>query len=55
MNLGIQATDAGFFMVHEDVSVLRITENPGRTLFKIRWERGGESVLLAEDLESPPQ
>jgi len=40
---------------HEEVSVLRITENLGRTLFKVRWETGGESVLLAQDLESPPQ
>ena len=39
----------------EEVSVLRITENLGRTLFKIWWETGGESVLLAQDLESPPQ
>ena len=39
---------------HEEVSVMRITENLGRTLFKIRWETGGESVLLVEDLESWP-
>jgi hypothetical protein len=40
---------------HEEVSVLRTSENLDRTLFKIRWETGGESVLLAEDLESPAQ
>lgn len=40
---------------HEEVSVLRITENLGRTLLKIRRETGGESVLLVEDLESRPQ
>jgi hypothetical protein len=40
---------------HERVAVLRTTENLGRTLFKIRWETGEESILLPEDLESRPQ
>ena len=41
---------------HEEVSVLRITENLGRALSKIRWGTGeGESSLLAQDLESRPQ
>lgn len=40
---------------HEEVSVLRITENLGRALSKIRWGTGGESFLLAQDLESRPQ
>jgi hypothetical protein len=40
---------------HEEVSVPADYRESGRTLFKIRWETGGESVLLVEELESRPQ
>lgn len=40
---------------HETVAILAITKNLGRTLFKVKWQAGGESVLLADDLaELPP-
>ncbi len=40
---------------HETVAILGITKNLGRTLFKVKWQAGGESVLLADDLaELPP-
>ena len=40
---------------HEPVAILGITKNLGRTLFKVKWQAGGESVLLADDLaEFPP-
>ena len=39
---------------HETVAILGITENLGRTLFKVRWQAGGESVLLADDLAQLP-
>jgi len=39
---------------HEPVAVLGITENLGRTLIKIKWQAGGESILLADDIESIP-
>ena len=37
---------------HEALSIIRITENLGRTLIKIRWQTGGESVLLPDDIDS---
>lgn len=40
---------------HEPVTILQIKQNLGRTLFKIRWETGTESVLLPDDLEPRPQ
>jgi len=40
---------------HEPVAVLQSMQNLGRTLFKIKWETGGESILLADDLEARPQ
>jgi hypothetical protein len=40
---------------HERMAVLRTTKNLGRTLFKIRWETGGESSRLLKDLKSRPQ
>ena len=35
---------------HETVAILGITKNLGRTLFKVKWQAGGDSVLLADDL-----
>jgi hypothetical protein len=35
---------------HEPVAILGITKNLGRTLFKVKWQGGGESVLLVDDL-----
>ena len=40
---------------HETVAVLQTMQNLGRTLFKIKWETGGESILLADDLETRRQ
>jgi hypothetical protein len=40
---------------HETVAVLQTMQNLGRTLFKIKWETGGESMLVADDLEARPQ
>lgn len=37
---------------HEALSIVRIMENLGRTLIKIRWQTGGESVLLPDDIDS---
>ena len=37
---------------HEPVAVLGIMENLGRTLIKIKWPAGGESILLADDIEA---
>jgi hypothetical protein len=37
---------------HEVVIVLGLSENLGRTLIKVKWPRGGESVLLADDIEA---
>jgi hypothetical protein len=40
---------------HEPVAILGTTRNLGRTLFKVKWQAGGESVLLADDFaEYPP-
>jgi hypothetical protein len=40
---------------HEPVAILGITMNLGRTLFKVKWQAGGESILLADDFaEYPP-
>jgi hypothetical protein len=40
---------------HETVAVLQTMQNLGRALFKIKWETGGESMLVADDLEARPQ
>ena len=37
---------------HEVVMVLGMSENLGRTLIKVKWPTGGESVLLADDIEA---
>ena len=37
---------------HEALSIVRIMENLGRTLIKIRWQTSGESVLLPDDIDS---
>jgi hypothetical protein len=39
-------------MPHEPLSIIRTVENLGRTLVKIKWQAGGESVLLPDDLDS---
>jgi hypothetical protein len=39
-------------MPHESLSIIRTMENLGRTLIKIKWQAGGESVLLPDDLAS---
>lgn len=39
---------------HEAVAVLGVMQNLGRTLIKIKWPAGGESVLLPEDIEACP-
>lgn len=36
---------------HEQFMVLDTRENLGRTLIRIKWQAGGESMLLAEDIE----
>jgi hypothetical protein len=38
----------------EPLSIIRTMENLGRTLVKIRWQSGGESVLLPDDIDAPP-
>jgi hypothetical protein len=37
---------------HEPVVVLGVRQNLGRTLIKIKWPAGGESVLLPDDIEA---
>jgi hypothetical protein len=37
---------------HEQLSIVRTLENLGRTLIKIKWQAGGESVLLPDDIDS---
>jgi hypothetical protein len=37
---------------HEMVMVLGLSENLGRTLIKVKWPTGGESVLLPDDIEA---
>jgi hypothetical protein len=37
---------------HEVVMVLGMSENLGRTLIKVKWPTGGESVLLTDDIEA---
>ncbi len=39
-------------MPHEPLSIVRTMENLGRTLIKIRWQAGGESVLVPDDIYS---
>ena len=39
-------------MPQEAISIIRTMENLGRTLIKIRWQAGGESVLLPDDIDS---
>jgi hypothetical protein len=38
-------------MPHEPLSIIRTMENLGRTLIKIKWQAGGESVLLPDDID----
>lgn len=37
----------------ERFAILAVTQNLGRTLIKVRWQAGGESLLLPEDIEGP--
>ena len=37
---------------HEPLSIIRTMENLGRTLIKIKWQAGGESVLLPDGIDS---
>jgi hypothetical protein len=37
---------------HETFSIIGTMENLGRTLIKIKWQAGGESVLLPDDVDS---
>ena len=39
-------------MPHEPLSIVRTMENLGRALIKIRWQAGGESVLVPDDIYS---
>ncbi len=39
-------------MPQEPLSIIRTMENLGRTLIKIRWQAGGESVLLPDNIDS---
>jgi hypothetical protein len=41
-------------MPHEPLSIIWTVENLGRTLIKIRWQAGGESVLLSDDIDASP-
>jgi hypothetical protein len=37
---------------HEPLSIIRTMENLGRTLIKIKWQTGDESVLLPDDIDA---
>ncbi len=39
---------------HETVAVMGTMENLGRTLIRIKWQAGGESVVLRDDIECAP-
>ncbi|HTT75000.1 MAG TPA: hypothetical protein VMF50_03380 [Candidatus Binataceae bacterium] len=39
-------------MPHEPLSIIRIMENLGRTLIKIKWQTGDESVVLPDDIDA---
>jgi len=39
-------------MPRESLSIIGTMENLGRTLIKIKWQAGGESVLLPDDIVS---
>ena len=39
-------------MPRESLSIIRTMENLGRTLIKIKWQAGGESVLLPDEIVS---
>ncbi|HEY2124609.1 MAG TPA: hypothetical protein VGG94_04010 [Chthoniobacterales bacterium] len=36
---------------HEPIEVLGITQNLGRTLIRIKWPTGEESLLLTDDID----
>jgi hypothetical protein len=38
-------------MPHEPLLIIRTMENLGRTLIKIRWQAGGESLLLPDEVD----
>ena len=38
-------------MPHAPLSIIRTMKNLGGTLIKMRWQAGGESVLLPDDVE----
>ena len=40
-------------LAHERFAILAVTQSLGRTLIKVRWQAGGESLLLPEDIEGP--
>ena len=35
---------------HEPLSIIRTMENLGRTLIKIKWQTGGESVIFPDHI-----
>ena len=39
-------------MPYEPLSIIRTMENLGRTLIDIKWQAGGESVLLPDNVDS---
>jgi hypothetical protein len=36
---------------HEPIAILGITQNLGRTLIRIKWPTGEESMLLTDDID----
>ncbi len=38
-------------MPHKALSIIRTMENLDRTLIKIKWQAGAESVLLPDDID----
>jgi hypothetical protein len=34
----------------EEVVILRVTRNLDRTLFKVRWQSGGDCVVFPDDI-----
>jgi hypothetical protein len=40
---------------NERVAIMSVMHNLDRTLFKVRWESGGDCVVFPEDLDQNPQ
>jgi hypothetical protein len=41
---------------NEQVAIMSVMRNLDRTLFRVRWQSGGDCVVFPEDLEhNPPQ